>query len=1115
MKFNRIVMSNFLIGRLRKHFFIMRLTLYLVLVLSLPTSASVWSQTMSVKLKNSTLQELFQHIEKSSNYRFFYNNDDVDVNQRISIDVEDETVGNILANVFNVVPYSFKELENKLILIEKADYKTNPSFSDSQQQKTVTGRINDPSGVLIPGATVVVKGTTMGTLTDDRGDYSISNIPGNATLKFSFVGMKSQEVQVGNKAVINVVLEYETISVDEVVVTALGIERSAKSLTYSTQKVSGDELTKVVNPNLMNSMAGKVAGVFINQSPGVGSSVKVLIRGNKSIQRNNQPLYVVDGMPMSSGGSQSRNNLASSYDNGGDGISNLNPDDIESINVLKGASAAALYGSQAGNGVILITTKKGKSGTAKIDFSSTFTIDDVLYLPDLQKSYGQTAANSNESWGPPISSSPDNISGFYNTGTTFVNSISLSAGNDKMQTYVSYANTSSKGILEDNTLSRNNIFLREFANFFDKKLSVEASANMIFQNTNNPPVAGDQQSVVASLYKSPVGIDLAPYKNYEKYDPVKNVMTQNWYTEPHALTQNPYWIMNRMLKEYERTRTMLKLSLKYNIADWINLQVRGNLDHTISTSELKNYYGTAAAYGFLNGYYSISKSESPIYYADAMLNVSHTFGAKIKLNAILGSSINDSHNSGMDVSSTVLKIPNVFILQNMQMMSGTYLSTNALAHQQLQSLFGSANLNYDDWLSLDITGRNDWSSTLSFTPNVSFFYPSFGLTGLLHEAFSLPEAISFAKLRGSYAIVGNTVPLYVTNPSLGSISGGSIINFNNTTPFTDLKPEKSKSMEFGADLKFLKNQFSIDFTYYKTNTTNQFFTVAVPPGTGYSYRYVNGGDIQNSGIELIVGYTSPLTKALKWDSSINFSTNKNVVKELAEGFDQFVINDDLLGYNSILKVGGSYGDIYGQTLKRDDQGRAIISESGSPIASGTKDFLGNPYPDFMLAWNNSFNYHDFSLSLLIDCSVGGKIMSLSEMELDKYGVSKVTGTARDNGGVEVNGITENTSTTVTRVDPQKWYTSVGTNVVGEYMYDATTVRLRELTFGYSIPTKRLNMNYIQNLKLSLIGRNLFYFYKPAPYDSSITYSTGNGYSGVDLFAPPATRNIGISLNVTF
>jgi TonB-linked SusC/RagA family outer membrane protein len=986
----------------------------------------------------------------------------------------------------------------------------------AQQSVKITGKVTALSdNASLPGVTVMVKGTSQGTVTDVAGNFSI-NGNANTVLVFTFTGFAPKEIVVGDRSTVNVQLAEDAQQLKEVVVTALGIEKKSSQLTYSTQEVSGKEVLKVPQTNFMNSLSGKVAGANIyKNSSGVGGSVKVLLRGNKSAQGNNQPLYVIDGVPMVNQINQSINQSMSSND-GGDGISNLNPDDIESINVLKGASAAALYGSQAANGVILITTKKGKAGAAKIDFSTSYQSDNIMYKPELQKKYGQTAVGSEESWGPALSSpnTQDNIDKFLKSGNTFVNSISLASGNEKMQTYVSYANTYANSPVPNNDMTRHNIDIRQTSNFFNNKLVVDGNITLVNQTINNPVRSGFQNNVLYGLYGFPVGLDFNQFEQYTKFDPVRNTDIQNW----HVLTtsnQNPYWMTNKILFANKRNRILANLSLKYNITDWLNFQVRGNVDRTSDVNTQKYYLGTAVGYSGVNGGYGILNQTLTQYYSDALLSLNKTIG-KFAVSGVLGTSITDGSVTGQNASSIYLYVPNFFTIQNMDPSNGNPVSSLSENHSQLQAVFGSVDLTYNNWISATVTGRNDWSSNLSYTPNGSYFYPSFGLSLLLHQALKLPEAITFAKVRASYAIVGNTVPTYVTNPQ-NSINGRGDVVFNNTAPFTDLNPEKTKSAEYGAELHFFKDQLSVNVTYYKTNTINQFFSIAVPPGTGYSSRFINGGNIQNSGIEATLGYRNLPGSALGWNSVLNFSANRNVIKELATSVSQFIISNDVNNYYSILKVGGAYGDIYGQVLKRDDQGRVIVASDGTPtIQTGAPSLLGNSNPRFQLGWNNNFSYKNFSLSFLVDGSFGGKIMSLTNQILDGLGVSKASGDARDNGGVSINGVTA-TGTPVTKVDASKYYHTVGgiQHVTGEYMYDATTVRIREVSIGYNLPKSVLGTGFVKNARLSLTGRNLAFLYKKAPVDPESIFSTGNGYSGIEVLSLPSTRGLGFNINVTF
>lgn len=988
------------------------------------------------------------------------------------------------------------------------------SISLKAQKITISGTVVSSDGSKLLGVSVKVKEGNQGTSTNSNGKFSIS-ADASSFLVFSSVGFTEQEIAVSTiSSPTKIVLQPSSSVLNEVTVTALGIRRQTKALTYSSQKVSGEDITKVPQTNFMNSLSGKVAGMSVSSSAsGIGGSVKVILRGNKSAQGTNQPLYVIDGIPLVNISNESANTFSNT--DFGDGISNLNPDDIESITVLKGASSAALYGSQAANGVILITTKKGKAGVSKVNLSSSGTFDKAAYTPKLQNSYGQSGTGSDFSWGSPINSgAKDQISDYFQTGSTYTNGISFSSGTEKGQMYLSYLNTMANGIIPNNTLTRHNINLHSTSSYFNNKLNIDVNGNFILQSFKNPPTSGQSMTSLWGLYLFPRGLDFDTYKDYEVFDPVRKLMVQNWWRTPDAYIQNPYWVSNKIENLNKLNRTILKINAKYDIADWLNIQARGNVDRSGNLSTSKMYVGTPVVVAGPNGSYSITDMNTTQYYGDVLLNLNKTFN-KIKLNGLIGSSILDVSNQGETHSSSALYIANVFNLQNMDPTSGnTWFGSISPAHSQLQAVFGSVNLSYNNWLFLDVTGRNDWSSNLSFTPNGSYFYPSFGLSAVLNEKLKLPQVISYGKIRGSYAIVGNSVPNYVTNP-INRLTRGGGINFNTTAPFTDLNPEKTRSLELGSELRFFKDKLSIDFTYYKTNTTNQFFAISVPPGTGYSQRFINGGNIQNSGIELTLGYTISSSQRFKWNSIVNFSTNKNIIKELAPNIDQFVLNaGDLNNFFSILKVGASYGDIYSVVWDRDSLNRLKIdTSSGKPIVkSGAPSFIGNANPKFQIGWSNDFAYRNFTFGFLIDGRFGSKIISVTQASLDNYGVSKASGNARDNGGVPINGVIAGTNRPVSKIDAYNYY--VG-RPYGESVFDGSVVRLRELSIGYVLPEKILKNGFVKEVRLSLIGRNLIYFYRPAPNDSEITYSVGNAYSGLDAFELPPTRSLGFNLNINF
>lgn len=614
---------------------------------------------------------------------------------------------------------------------------------------------------------------------------------------------------------------------------------------------------------------------------------------------------------------------------------------------------------------------------------------------------------------------------------------------------------------------------------------------------------------LTGLYLFPRGRDFTPYReNWSVYNPERKLDVQNWPFNSSVLQVNPYWLINKFTNTDKRQRIMFNTSAKYEVIPGMHFQVRGNMDRTDFVGETKIYAGTIAGLASPNGDYILNNVAATALYGDAILTYAKSLG-KINFNGILGSSITDIRYKGETFVSRGLYVANKFTIQNIMQSSGNFSSMPEM-RQQLQAAFTSLSFSYNEWAYLDFTGRNDWSSNLSFTPNGSYFYPSVAGNIILSNLVKLPAPISFAKFRGSYAIVGNSVPIYVTNP-LNGLNSGGVITFNTTAPFTDLKPEKSKALELGTELRFLNDKLKLDLSYYKTNTTNQFFSIFVPPGTGYSKRFVNGGDIQNSGVEAMLSFNTELSKDIKWTTSFNFAANRNKVKKLADGIDEFLLTDDVNFYLSILKVGGSYGDIYGTTLQRNEDGKLLIGPGGIPMQKvGAPEFLGNANPKYTIGWNNSFSYKKLSLSFLVDAKIGGKVMSLTQQTLDSYGVSKKSADARLNGGVDIDGIDAVTGEPVTKVSPRTLY-----GVTSSYMFSATNARIREVSIGYSLFTSKIISSYVKNVRLSLVGRNLAYLYLKAPFDPDLAYSVGNGFSGIDVFGPPATRSFGMSLNVGF
>ena len=1018
-----------------------------------------------------------------------------------------------------------------------------PSFTGLPIAPPTTGVVKDASGQPMPGVTVRVKGSALAVQTDGQGHFQIAAKTG-AILVFSNVGYVTREIKVSGGSEVSVELVSDTKNLNEVVVTALGIKRSEKSLTYSTQQVSGTEMTSVKTDNMMNSLNGKIAGVTISPSAsGIGGSVKVILRGNRSTGGNNQPLYVIDGVPITNDGNAFGQPAASTYGGnpeGGDGISNLNPEDVESITVLKGASAAALYGSQAANGVIVINTKKGRAGRTLISISSGYSIDKNAYLPKFQNNYGETKAGAVDSWGPKITSAPDNVKHFFQTGNNLNNSVSLSGGSEIAQTYFSYTNTEARGVEPNNALWRNNVNFHETAKFLNNKLTADANVNYINQKLDNSPPIGFNSNPLTGLYFFPRGMSILPYKNEYELPPVSGgngQPTQNWpFNED--VQQNPWWIINKNTNENTRNRVIVNASLKYDINPWLSIQGRGNMDYTNDVGDQKYYSGTLAPLaapngnGSWNGFNHTTQQE----YTDLLLTFNLPVVSGFKIDGVAGASLTDNNTTGIGFGPGAgqgygLFFPNLWTIQNIEVApavpqggtSGAYgsnVSTDQPYHSQVQSLFGNLNVSYKNWAYLTLSGRNDWSSNLAFTPDDHYFYPSAGLSFILNQVLPLPKAITYFKVRGTYSQVGNTVGQYQTNPENTAQGNSTVLN---TTAPSNLKPEQTKAWEFGTDLRFLNDRLSFNFTWYKTNTFNQDIGIVPPAASGWASENVNAGNIQNRGLEFTLGYNFVATKNFSWTTSVNAATNINKVIDIdsKDGVDLVDLTPGNNNYDTYVAKGGQYGDIYGQTLQTDSKGRLeVIPDSYGnwfPVQGGGTlngfSRLGNPNPKWQVGWNNTFTLGNFSLSFLVDGKFGGQVVSVMQGMLDYYGVSKVSGQARDQGYVKINGVDPN-GEAVTEISPKNWYTFIGGRnaTLGEYVYSATVVRLREAALGYTVP---LRTSAVKSLRFSVTGRNLLYFYRKAPYDPEITSATGNGLGGVDVFNMPAARTFGVKLNATF
>lgn len=994
-------------------------------------------------------------------------------------------------------------------------------------KKEIRGRVSDRQGEALIGATIKVKGEPDGTVTDLNGEFHLSVAP-DAILQISFVGYGIVEVPVYGKVEFKIIMHEDDVLLDDLIVTALGIEKKASSLSYSAMQLNSNELNRVKETNMITALAGKAAGMQVSKnSSGPGASAKVSIRGIRSVLGDNQPLYVIDGVPMLNASSeQAFTAIGGTADagnrDGGDGISNLNPEDVESISVLKGAPAAALYGSQAANGVILITTRKGSTGAHKISFSTSLTFDKAFSLPEMQNRYG--VSDLVDSWGAKEALPEQNhLNDFFRTGVTSITSVSVSHGNEKLQNYFSYANTTGRGIIDKNQLSKHNINLRETSSLFDGRLKLDGNVNVMRQVVKNKPVPGGfYMNPLVGLYRFPRGEDLSPYReHFEVYDEDRKLNVQNWHTSFEDFEQNPYWILNRIQTKDVRARVITSLSARVKVTDWLDIQARGSMDYIGDKLRQKFYASTAPALAGTNGRYLEMDYQEVLLYGDVMATVKKGWD-DFSLEAAIGASINDKtvNSTRYDSKTASLKYPNVFTLANIIMSSSAVLNQAIDERRQMQSLFGTVQLGYKEKIFVDVSARNDWASTLAYTRHekCGFFYPSVGASLILNKLFVLPEWISFGKIRGAYSKVGNDIPLFITN-SVSHVGAGGEIQYNDAAPFKEMEPEMTYSVEAGTEWRFFQSRLGVNATYYRTNTRNQFFKLPALAGDKYAYRYVNAGNIQNEGWELTLDAAPVLKRDFTWKTTLNFSSNKNKIIELHEQLKTFVYGPSSFSSSYAMKLvkGGSVGDIYGKAFVRDAEGNILYETEGDNIGmprvegDGNTMKVGNCNPVFSMGWSHTLTYKNLSLYFLVDCRYGGDILSQTQADMDMYGVSKATADARDDGYVLLEGH---------RIEDVKGFYKrvVGgrAGVTEYYMYDATNIRLRELSLSYQLPAAWMRKAKVfKDVQFSFVGRNLFFFYKKAPFDPDLVLSTGNDNQGIEVYGMPTTRSLGFSIKCDF
>jgi TonB-linked SusC/RagA family outer membrane protein len=1070
---------------------------------------------ITIKKTEITLQNALIEVEKQSKLFVAYNQSQLSNKRQLSLDIVNQPLESALKTILKGTGFSYK-LTDKYIMIVPEKKETN-----SQTAKVVKGKIVDENGEPLIGVNVAIDGTTTGTITDFDGNFSMSAFA-NSTLKVSYIGYATQLIAVSNKDFYSITMRPDNEVLDEVVVTALGIKRETKSLTYNVQEMKAADLTTVKDASFMNSLAGKIAGVTINQSAsGIGGSTRVVMRGLKSITNDNNALYVIDGIPMASMRSNQDKSFYENADGGdSDGISSINPDDIESMSVLTGAAAAALYGSSGANGVVLITTKKGEEGKLRVSYSNDTQFMTPFVMPEFQNTYG-SAEKEFSSWGAAKATSWE-PKDFFQTGFTETNSLALSVGNNRNQTYFSAASTNARGIIPNNTYNRYNFTLRNTTELIEDKLTLDMSASYIITNDNNMMSQGQYHNPLVPLYLFPRGDDMNKYKVYERYNSEKYYDVQYWpYGNQGMAMQNPYWIVNRENMGNHKSRYMFSANLNYKVLDWLNIVGRMRVDNSFDTYERKISASSDQLFASEYGNYLNMKTSYKNTYGDIMAQINKRW-EKWNITANVGGSFNHMIQELTGYEGHLSSVPNLFTFGNIIQSGSNTKATQDGYIDDNQAVFATFQLGYNSMAYLDITGRNDWYSSLANTKSekTGFFYPSIGLSAVVSEIFDLSKArISFLKMRVSYSEVGNPPMRHITMPTY-SIEGGKVSTSARLLN-PDLKPERTKSFEVGMNMRMFGNLLNFDLTYYNSNTFNQFFNYTMPPSSGYSYYTLNGGKVNNWGIEARLGINADLGP-VKWNSNLTFTMNRNTVDYLLpDGATNPLTGEPIYiteiepfnpqgSYKMIVKEGGTLSDIYVTGLKTDHKGNIKVNATTGAIEADPNTWMkaGSTAPRFNWGWNNSFSWKGLNLGFLIDARIGGVGVSATQAKMDYYGTSKASAIARDNGGVNINN---------GRLLAQDYYNVVGngmTGVLANYVYSMTNVRLREATLGYTFPTKWFN-NQIQNLTVSLIGKNLFMFHNKAPFDPELSASTGTYYQGFDYFMQPSVRSIGFSVKFQY
>lgn len=1124
--------------RVFKFLVLMKLMAFFILVACLQVQAKGIAQTkVTVSLKNARIKHAILSIQQNTSFRFIYNDDLLPENVTITMSVKNAEIGYVLDSVFKNTGLTYRVMQNNLIVISPQKQKMAIPVNGVIKLKN-----NDGTESLIAGTSVIEKGTANGTVTNEKGEFTLPVTNTNAVLEISHVGYVTLDYPLNGQTSVTITLSPDEKQLSEVVVTALGITRQKKSLTYATQSLKGEELSNTRQVNITSAMNGKVAGLTINKTnSGPGGSNRIIFRGNRSIGRTNQPLIVVDGVRIDNSAKASADVALFGARDDGDGISNLNPDDIETMTVLTGASAAALYGSDASNGALIITTKKGRIGKGiGVQVSSSVVMENPMVLPEFQNKYGQGDAGvfipvSNNSWGPemtgqsvqdwsgktqPLSPQSNNVEDYFRTGTELINAVALSAGTEKSQTYFSYTNNYSNGILPNNTYKRNNFLLRQTTQLA-KGLSIDLKANYIVEDVVNRPVSGAGNRIMSTLYAMPRSLRLEDINNFETQNS-DGTLTQNFWGPETPSFQNPYWSAYRNLYTRKRNRFIGLAALRYQLTPELSIQARTSIDYYNDKGEEKDYNDTYWLTDYPGrGNYIINKETNQQFNNDLLITYNKNFSDKFSLLVNAGASIEQYNFERTTLNNQGLNAPNVFATSNAVALTNSvnnYIPYAPLARTVKQSIYASAQLGFNNYLFAELTGRNDWNSTLP-VQNAAYFFPSAGLSFLMHQALNLPQAISLLKLRTSYAFVGNGTGFNELKPVYSLVPGGNggFLLIDGTMRNADLKPEQTRSFEAGIDAGFLNNRFGFEATFYTTNTINQILTIPVPAASGYARRIINAGKIQNTGLELLIHAQAINSRDFKWNIRFVFGTNTNKVIKLDSLQPKVYLSSPQALGAIVVEEGKKYGELYTASLQRDAQGNIVVDGTGKPLlVTDQSRYAGNFNPDWTAGITNTFQYKNWALSILIDERKGGTIISGTQALMASTGSSAATEANRETGFVIPNSVTESGDKNTQAITAQDYWSLVTSNSIGElFAYSATNIRLREANLSYTFPSAKMADKFIKGAQISLIGRNLFFFKNNAEgIDPETALGTGNN-QGIEYASLPSTRSFGLYVKFNF